>query len=512
MTFINILLAALPLVLILILMLGFRWNGAKAGAVGWIAAMVLAVLRFAANGTFIFWAQVEGFFRALQVLYIIWGALFFFRITEANGSLNAMSTMLQHISPGKIFQVLLLGWAFTGFLQGVGGFGVPVAVVAPIMMGLGFPPLEAVVLPSLGHAWAVSFGSLGASFEALKTATGLTGTVIAPPMAVVLGLLCFLDGFLVLWIAGGGKTVRAGLWPMLGMAVMMSGVQCLAVYAGLYNIAAMLGALAGLIVGVAWALRRQNERSYPVSVFPNAQSLISIAPYLLLLVIIFGVNFIPTLSATLNKFSVQFSIPALTLANGRNIAAGKTKAFAPFGHPGALLFYSGLLTLLLSKRQGMLPSGSGRKIWAGMRRSGVQSSLGIMAMVAMATTMENAGMVTVLAGAMANIAGSLFPFISPFIGALGAFMTGSNTNSNVIFGAFQQQVAQTLGYSIPVILAIHNAGAAVGSIFAPAKIIVGCSTVGLHNQEGEVLRSTTRYSLILLLILALGASRVLHLP
>ena len=82
-------------------------------------------------------------------------------------------------------------------------------------------------------------------------------------------------------------------------------------------------------------------------------------------------------------------------------------------------------------------------------------------------------------------------------------MTGSNTNSNVIFGAFQQEVALSLNLHVPLILAIHNAGAAVGSVFAPAKIIVGCSTVGLGGQESDALRSTTRYGLIIILILAL---------
>lgn len=512
MTIIDTLLAALPLVLILILMVGFRWNGAKAGVVGWLAAIVIAVLRFAGNGAFIFWAQVEGFFRAVHVLYIIWGALFFFRITEANGSLKAMSTMLQHISPGKTFQVLLLAWAFTGFLQGVGGFGVPVAVVAPIMVGIGFPALEAVVMPSLGLAWAISFGSLGASFEALTAATGLGGAEIAPAMAAVLGLVCFLIGFLILWIAGGKETLREGVWPMLAMAATMSVVQCLAVYAGLYNIAAMLGALAGLAVGVAWALWKKNGRAQSSSTFPWAKNLASLIPYLLLLIIIFTVSFIPALSALLERLTLQIPIPAMILANGHSIAAGKTKALAPFGHPGALLFYTGFLTLALSKVQGTLPPGSGKKIRTGMLRSGVQSTLGILTMVAMATTMENAGMVTVLSHAMADTAGALFPFIAPFIGALGAFMTGSNTNSNVIFGAFQQQVAQTLGYAVPVILAIHNAGAAVGSVFAPAKIIVGCSTVGMSNREGEVLRSTTKYSLIILVILAILGLIITQLP
>jgi len=121
----------------------------------------------------------------------------------------------------------------------------------------------------------------------------------------------------------------------------------------------------------------------------------------------------------------------------------------------------------------------------------------------MATTMEKAGMVSLLAHAMADMAGGLYPLVAPFIGALGAFMTGSNTNANVLFGAFQQQVAQTLGYSVPLVLAIHNVGASVGSVFAPAKIIMACSTVGLTDGEGEALRRITKYCLVILVILAI---------
>jgi len=502
MTIIDTLFAALPLVLIIILMIGFHWSGAKAGATGWVAALVIAALRFSANAEFLFWAQIDGFFRAVQVLYVIWGALFFFRITEANGALQAMSTMLRQITPDRTQQVLIMGWAFTSFLQSVGGFGVPMAVVAPIMVGIGFEPLIAVVLAAVGHSWSISFGSLGASYEALKTATGLEGAVIAPDMTLMLGLVCFMAGFCVLWIAGGRVAVRAGLWPMLLMALTMGGVQYLSVRAGLYNIALMLGTLAGLAVGVIWATRHKKKVSPGADGIPSIKHLASIWPYLLLLLIIFGASFIHPLAELLDTIQIQVAIPQITLANGQTVAAGKTKPLTLFGHAGALLFYTGFLTLLLSKIQGTLSPGAGKRIRTGMVRSGWTSTLGILAMVGMATTMEKAGMVPLLAQAMAGIAGRLYPLVAPFIGALGAFITGSNTNSNVVFGAFQQQVAHTLGYTVPVILAIHNAGASVGSVFAPAKVIVACSTVGLSNSEGEALRRITKYSLTMLVILA----------
>ncbi|MGC9346606.1 MAG: L-lactate permease, partial [Anaerolineae bacterium] len=499
----DTLLAAVPLITILVLMIGFRWSGAKAGVAGWLSALIIAALRFGTGTDVLFWAQIHGLFRAGYVLYIIWGALLFFRVTEADGTLQSMSNLLQQLAPGRILQVLLLAWGFTSFLQGVGGFGVPVAVVAPILVTMGFTALDSVVMASVGHAWAISFGSLGASYEALVSATGIEGPVIAPWMAINLGVICFIVGFTVLWISGGKKSVRQEAGPWLTMAVTMSVVQYIAVRARVENIGAMLGSLAGLFIGSLWALARRSrlpdKQNDPIS---TEQILRSMLPYLLLIVIIFAVNFVTPLNNLLNQLQLTVQVPRLTLADGRVIPAKLTKAISVFGHPGAQLVYAGLLALGLAAARGSLPPGSGEKIRKGIVRSGVKSTIGILAMMAMATTMQLAGMVTELSSAMAALAGDFFPLITPLIGALGAFMTGSNTNSNVLLGAFQQQVAENLGLYVPLILAFHNAGAATGSVFAPAKIIVGCSTVGLSGGESEALRRTTRYGLIILVILA----------
>ncbi len=499
----DIFLATIPLVIILVLMTGFRWGGSKAGGAGWIAALLIAGLRFGASPHVLLWAQIEGFFRAAYVLYIIWGALLFFRVTEADGTLKAMSELLQRLAPGRTLQVLLLAWGFASFLQGVGGFGVPVAVVAPILVTLGFPALDAVVMPSLGHGWAVSFGSLGASYEALLSATGVDGAIIAPWMAAFLGIVCFLVGFSVLRISRDQEHPWRELGPMLTMALAMSVGQYLAVRVGVPNIAAMLGALAGLLVGALWAvLRRRAEADADRELVSAGRMALRLVPYVLLITIIMVVNFVPFFDALLNHWVLQFNMPSLTLRNGTVIPAGKTKAISILGHPGAQLVYAAVISLVLAKLQNRLPPGSGRKIRDGVLKSGVKSSLGILAMMAMATTMQNSGMVSTLATAMAALAGGLFPLISPFIGAMGAFMTGSNTNSNVLLGAFQLQVAEALGLFAPLILALHNAGAAVGSIFAPAKIIVGCSTVGLSGGESDALRRTTQFGLVIIAIIA----------
>lgn len=499
----DTLLAAIPLIVVLALMVGLRWSGSKAGAAGWLTSLVIALLRFGVGPEALFWAQIQGLFRAGYVLYIIWGALLFFRVTEADGTLSAMSDMLQKLAPGRVLQVLLLAWGFTSFLQGVGGFGVPVAVVAPILVSMGFPALDAVVMASLGHSWAISFGSLGASYEALTSTTGLDGAVIGPWMALMLSIVCFTVGVIILRLAAGKKMLREELGPMLTMAAAMTLTQAAAVYAGIPNIAAMLGALAGILVGTVWAIvRRRRSGEGQAEPVVDRKAILRLLPYALLVVVIFAVNFIPLLNAMLNRLVVAVQVPALTLRDGTQIAATRTKGISILGHPGAQLVYAAIIALLLARRSGNLPQGSGERIRKGVLKSGTKSTLGILAMMAMATTMQVGGMVSELATSMAALAGRLFPLISPWIGALGAFMTGSNTNSNVLLGAFQLQVAQTLGLHVPLVLALHNAGAAVGSIFAPAKIIVGCSTVGLGGGESEALQKTTRYGLIGIAVLA----------
>jgi lactate permease len=133
-------------------------------------------------------------------------------------------------------------------------------------------------------------------------------------------------------------------------------------------------------------------------------------------------------------------------------------------------------------------------------KSATPSSIGILSMVGMAMVMDRCGMTNVLARGLANVVGGTFPLISPFIGLLGAFMTGSNTNSNVVFTALQQNMAGLVGATTAVILAAQTTGGSLGSMIAPAKLIVGCSTAGLEGKEGQVLRITLRYGLLIALL------------
>ncbi len=137
--------------------------------------------------------------------------------------------------------------------------------------------------------------------------------------------------------------------------------------------------------------------------------------------------------------------------------------------------------------------------------SGVPTSIGIVSMVCFALIMEQSGMTFLLADGVSKALGSAYPLFASAVGTLGAFMTGSNTNSNVIFGAFQQQIAQIGGLSVAIVLAAQTTGGSIGSMLAPAKILVGCSTVGLSGREGPVLGATIRYGVVMTAIIGLIA-------
>ncbi|MBM4429123.1 MAG: DUF11 domain-containing protein, partial [Chloroflexi bacterium] len=528
-------LAALPIVTVIVLMLRFRWGGAQAGAAGWLVAQAIAWLAFGAGPALLAYAQLKGLLLALYVLYIIWTALAFFRVTEEAGSVRVVGAWLPRITPDRTLHVLLIGWVFSSFLQGVGGYGVPGAVTAPLLVALGFAPVASVVMASIGHAWAVTFGSLGAAFYALMAATGRTGTELAAQAAFFLGLACPACGACALWVAGGRRFLQRGLAPLVTIGTTMAVVQALVLQRGLWTLGSTVAGLAGIAAAVVWARLQHTvsdagqhiEGPWACSPEPEVSTEVqcpslptdagtgtpkalhdmpigwALLPYALLIVIVLLASLVPSVTAFLGQVVIRVRFPELVTAHGWVTPAETGRTIDVFGHAGALLLYSSVLTYATFRQRGAYVAGAWRRIVRKVVKGATQSSLGIVAMVGMAATMEHAGMTYLLASGIARVAGLAFPLVSPFVGVLGAFMTGSNTNSNVIFGGLQQQVAELIGISPLLILAAQTAGASIGSVFAPAKIIVACSTVDLGGKEGQALGATMRYGLAIVAGLAL---------
>lgn len=497
----NFILAFIPIALILILMVGFRWGAARSGGVGYLSALVIAILGFGAGVGLLAYSHTKALLLTIDVLFVIWAAFLLYRVADEAGAITTIGKALPHLTADKGMQALIIGWVFASFLQGVGGFGVPVAVIAPILVGLGFSPLQAVVIPSLGHGWAVTFGSLGSSFIALMASTGLPAEILAPPAALFLSLAGPVTGFFVAHAADGSQAVRRLAIPILVLGFSMSLTQYIVATSGLWNIAAFCAGMVGLIISIPLA-RRYHGQQLDNGLLDRRALLIAVSGYVALILVTLSVQLIPSVNAFLGQVVLQVEFPEIKTALGYLTPGGPGRVIAPFRHAGAILTVSSVIAYLIYWRAGLYQSGAPRRIISGMVKRVMSSSVSIASMVAMAVIMQHAGMTDTLARGLASSMGWAYPIVAPWIGALGAFMTGSNTNSNVVFGLLQLRTAQLLGYSAAVILGAQTAGAALASILAPTKIVVGASTAGMAGKEGDVLRKLLIYTGLLLLLIS----------
>ncbi len=495
-------LAISPILVILLLMVGFRWGASRAGGAGYLTALLVAWIWFGINPETLSYAHAKAVFLILDVLLIIWTAFLLFRVVDEAGGIQILSKSLPYLTADKGMQALIIGWIFASFLQGVGGFGVPVAVIAPILVGLGFSPLSAVVIPSLGHSWAVTFGSLGASFNAMMAATGLDWQVLASPAAIFLGITGICVGFAAAFAAGGWKTIRRLAFPILIIGVVMSTAQYLTVTQGLWSIGGLIGGTAGLLIGIplVWMYKGNTKSPGELDWKPL---LISLSGYGVLVVLTLLIRLVPPLNRFLSQVQFGFDFPATRTLAGYTVPAGPGRQITIFRHAGMILLVSSAAAYLIFKRAGWYKAGALSRILGSTGKRVISSSVGITSIVMMAVIMQHAGMTDTLAHGFSSSLGWFYPALSPWIGALGAVMTGSNANSNLVFSLLQLRTAELLGLPAAIILAAQTTGGALGSVVAPTKVIVGASTAGLEGQEGDILRKLLPAICVLLLIVSI---------
>ncbi|MDZ4159796.1 MAG: L-lactate permease [Anaerolineaceae bacterium] len=514
-TLLNWLLALTPVLVILALMVGFRWSGSRAGAASWFVSILLAMIIFGAGARLIAYTQVKAVMLSLNVLYVIWMALLLYHVADEAGAVKVIGESLPRLTHDRTLQGLLLGWVFVSFLQGLGGLGVPVAVTAPLLVGLGFTPVQSVIMASVGHAWAVNFGSMATAFISLLAVTKLPADMLAPNAALLLGAAGLVCGLVVAYVAGGWDGLRRNLPVVFLLAVVMGGVQYVLATHGVWTLGATGGAMAGLLVGIGWTQLGRSNPSHPaqpVNLHPAVPPAsdgrrrtlpVSLSVYVVLVTLAFCLNLIQPVRAFFNQLHVSLNFPELQTALGTVNPAETSSPISIFGHPGAILLYASLIAFTIYWLSGYYHPGAAQRIAERVGRSAVTSSLGVLSMVGMAVIMSHSGMTRLLAEGLSRSFGErLFPVVSPFIGVLGAFITGSNSNSNVLFGVLQMRTAELLGLSVPLILAAQTAGGSLGSILAPAKVIIGCSTVGLEGREGEVIGKLLIYGLLPVLFIA----------
>jgi lactate permease len=483
-------LAATPVLLVLVLMVGRGWTAARAGTVTAAATVALAVGAFGFGGAqdpFGVPAGVAGVlaeagFITATVIGIIGPALGIHHLQERTGATARLRSGLAQLHPDPRVGALVIAWFFSLFLEGAAGFGTPVALAAPFLVAAGFPPVSAVVLALVGHAAGVSFGAVGTPVIAQLSIVDATGADLARATATYHLVLGWILLAVVLVLIG---RTRSDAGPPWGWGV-LAGVLFFAPFGAIaFLVGPELPTLGGALVGVvafgavaSWRRRRERpdiEAAGAVEGGPGEMHLARAAtPYLVLVVLVLATRLVPPIRDALDQLELAWRTDA-----------GFAGSVRPLLHPALLLtiaFVAGA-----AAQRASLPAVGGA-FWSATKRLG-PVVVALMAMVAIARTMSHAGMTTELASAAATT-GAAWPIFAPAVGALGTFVTGSATASNVLFTELQESTARSAGLPVTPLLGAQGFGAAVGNIICPHNIVAAVATVGLTGREGEVLRRT----------------------
>ena len=512
------LLALAPIIVLLVLLAVLRWKAPQAGPVGMFAAAAIAVLALRTPWDTLAVAGAKGVWDAIYILYVVWPALLLYLVTDRAGGYDALRQGITRFSRNELFIVVALGWVFSSFLQGIAGFGTPIAIVAPLLVAYGVRPIYAVAIPLIAHIWAKMFGTLAVGWLATVQVVDLANeTEAAFQSALLLIIPAVLGGFTVVWMYGRWPAVRHA-WPLvLIISAIHGGGQLLLTLVDPV-LSAFLAATAALIAlyplsrwkrfrePAEWiedrpAMKEDRSGRLDEVVAPMGLGM-SVLPYIVLTAVSLSALTIGPLEDVLGALAVGMSFPAVETGYGVFIeAADPYSPFEPLTHPGSFLLITTFVTWLVYRArgyyQGTSAQGMGEQnLGRALLDEAVPASVPIIAFLVMARLMDHSGQNEVLALGIAAVAPAYgYAFLSNAIGVVGAFMTSSSTSSNVVFSGLQQTVAELKDLPESTIIGAQSAGGAIGNAIAPANLVLGASTAGIAGREGDVLRVTMPWTI-----------------
>jgi lactate permease len=511
-------LALVPILVLLLLLAVLRWKAPQAGPIGMFVAAAVALFALRTPWDTLAVAGAKGVWDAIFILYVVWPALLLYLVTDRAGGYDALRQGVTRFSRNELFIVLALGWVFSSFLQGIAGFGTPIAIVAPLLVAYGVRPVYAVVIPLIAHIWAKMFGTLAAGWLAtLQVVDVADPTAAAFQSALLLIIPTVLGGFTVVWMYGRWPAIRHA-WPMVLIISAIQGGGQLVMTLVDPVLCAFLAATAALLA--LYPLSRWKRYSEPAKGITERPAMredgthesedreapmglaMSFLPYVVLTAIALGVLTIRPIGDALRAVSVGMSFPAVQTGYGvRRAAAAPYSPFSPLTHPGTFLLVTSLVTWLVYRARGYYeawrPVAGEQGVWSALLDEAVPASVPIIAFLVMASLMDHSGQNEVLALGIAAVTPAYgFAFLSSTIGVIGAFMTSSSTSSNVVFSGLQLTVAELNHLPQATILAAQSAGGAIGNAIAPANLVLGASTAGISGQEGSILRKAMPWTIV----------------
>ncbi|PHR28730.1 MAG: lactate permease [Desulfotalea sp.] len=531
-TSIQALLAATPILLAAILLLGLHWPARRAMPVVYLAAAGIALVFWDMSVTRVLASSIQGLIVTVAVLWIIFGAIMLLNTLQNSGAISTIRAGFTNISPDRRVQVLIIAWLFGCFIEGASGFGTPAAIAAPLLVAIGFPALGAVMIGMMIQSTPVSFGAVGTPIligvtngldhAALSTQLLASGSswdafirLITSEVAIGHAIVgTFMPFFMVIMLTrffGKNKSWREG-FSMLPFAL-FTGISFTIPYAltGVFlgpEFPSIVGALVGLAIVVpaakagflvpkdTWDFQPREEwpKGWLGSIEPKQPQenekkismLMAWAPYLLVAGILVATRVSPELKGFVK--SISFGVKNILGETGINAAV------QPLYLPGGILLFVCFLTLFLHR---MKPS----QLISAATDAGktlVGAGFVLVFTIPMVRILINSGvngaelasMPVAMASYVAETFGSVYPFFAPTIGALGAFIAGSNTVSNMMLSQFQFEVAGALSVSGTILVSLQAIGAAAGNMIAIHNVVAASATVGLLGQEGKTLRMT----------------------
>jgi lactate permease len=528
-----VVLASLPILLTIVLMVGLTWPAKWVMPLSWAVAVVLAAAVWQMPFQWLAGASIYGALSGMNILVIVFGAILLMNTLRTSGAIRAINRTFFGVSPDRRIQAIIAAFLFVALIEGAAGFGTPAALAGPLMVGLGFPPMAAATLALIGDSTPVSFGAVGTpiiggvssvlgSPDIVNTiqAAGLTtgdflhqvGVWAAIPHAIIGTFVPLMIVVILTRFFGPNRSFREGF-----------AVAPFAIFAGLSftlpyllialfvgpELPSLLGALIGLAITVFAARRgflqpatawdfgpRESWNSEwggvaDVGKFDTEESRIGAflawTPYLLISVIL--------VLTRIPAFGLKqiLTDPAVTIRWPAIFGTKLNYALQLLYLPGTVPF---MLVALITVPLHRMNREKVRETWTKSLTQVIPAAVSLVFAVALVQVMLNstnnasgaAGMMQVLSKGAAQIFRSVWALFAPLIGVLGAFMSGSNTVSNILFSGFQFGVATDAGISRIVTVGLQAVGGAAGNMICVFNVVAACTTVGVLGKEGKVIR------------------------
>jgi lactate permease len=440
---------------------------------------------------------------ALFVSLIVWCALFLYHLVYDFKAIDVINKNIIIFLEDKFVQFLLLAWLFSGLMQGMAGFGVPIVIITPILIALGFDKVKSLSATLLGHSWAVTFGSMGAAFSIIHMITGIPQEDLSFPAWVFNTAAHLLTGIGVCWLYDGFKGIRQGILYVLPVSAVMALTQYFTLSSGMYALGTLNTALIGLLTMFGlYKLRSRRKEKTKKSLYAGSLDLLqAVLPYATILGLLLSFQLLPQ---AIRNIALSFQFPGSETSLGHVVpAVTNYSAIRLFGHPAPVLLFAAIIAIIVYKSAGVWDKAIFKGAVKSTVKKGIPATLALLALGNMSLIMMDSGMTDRLAYDVADLSGAFYPLFAPFFGVLGSFLTGNNTNSNVLFGDFQQIVALRLGVSDAVMSAAQSLSGSVGVAIGPTLVLMGALSSKQQGKEALIYKRLLPIMAIIALIMGI---------